>query len=292
MSDKPPRLGCLRIEFRAARDMTFRRDPTYLLLAALYRALDESGEVAADLMWRLHNGQPKPFALSPLILERAGGDVPAASVSNVAAGDRLRVRWSALDAATLAALPRVLVPYLVEGRTIALERGDIRVEGWSLLRPPGTAIPVAPTYADLFAHARPADEIALRFTSPVAFRRGAEPIPLDQLAARHFFGGYLERWRAFSPAEMGDRPAAELLDAIQLQQPLELWPAPPPRWPSKAPRQAAIGVARFHVEGDAGLRRRVTALANYAWYCGTGGATAFGYGQTERIPPDPVAGSQ
>jgi CRISPR-associated endoribonuclease Cas6 len=134
------------------------------------------------------------------------------------------------------------------------------------------------TYAALLTGATPQRRISLTFRSPTSFRRGDRrtgqaPEP------RTCFTGYLLKWNAFSPVLM---PEETLLEYVSLHMKLfrqELRPAP-----MKLGRYVIRGVVGTVVwtaeDGTPYVLRLVNALADYAFYCGTGTHTTQGMGQT------------
>lgn len=276
----PVRLGCRVVEFVAPGGLAPRRDPNEALLAAIYRAIDTHPALDAAFRRQIHDERVKSFTLSPLaVVSEDGTAVPVETLGGAPRGARLQVRWAVLDGAAAGAMERVLARAL-GGFSLELERQELVVTRVSDPAPP---LACSTTYAALFAQAQPASEIALALTSPFAVRSGHSVVAPADLAPRHFFGAWRDRWLAFSPAELAAVPAADLLGAIRLVPPPDLRLAPRRLLQSKAPARAFTGVVRFQIAGDDAIRQHAAALADYARYCGTGSGTAWGMGQTERL---------
>jgi CRISPR/Cas system endoribonuclease Cas6 (RAMP superfamily) len=274
-------VSAIEVHFRAGDDLVFRDAPNYLLLTACLAAIDAAPGVAPETKRRVHDErQRKSFSISPLV--RVPERAPAAMQPSIPAGARLAVRVCALDSATLRAFVRAFASR--RDSPLRLDHQPLHVLGWREAAPPGAPFAHG-TYAELLAAARPAESIALRLASPTAFRSGDAVVPPSAVQARHFFGGYFARWKAFSPAELAPFARQDLLAAVTAIDVSGLREAPL-SFAVKQPRSAWLGEVRFRIAGDAATATLLAALADFAAFCGTGSGTAMGLGQTERLVID------
>ncbi|HEU0115085.1 MAG TPA: CRISPR-associated endoribonuclease Cas6, partial [Thermomicrobiales bacterium] len=136
--------------------------------------------------------------------------------------------------------------------------------------------PIA-TYEELWAAARPANELTLRFLSPTAFRH--KGLDILQPEPRLAFGRLLRRWETFAPTvalpldETSLAARVHLMDARLTVRPVELGARRQPGF---------VGWARYRLDGDAAFQTAVAALADYAAYAGVGARTALGMGHARR----------
>jgi CRISPR-associated endoribonuclease Cas6 len=141
------------------------------------------------------------------------------------------------------------------------------------------------TYEELAAgallQARRPRRLTLHFASPTTFhsRERHQPFPLPELVFRQ----WLEKWNAFAPAAFPPGVLTFVEEALAVSH---------YRLESRVVRFGEalfIGFSghctyRFLVT-DAYWQRVVQALAQYAFFCGTGAKTVFGLGQTRLLVP-------
>jgi CRISPR-associated endoribonuclease Cas6 len=267
-----PELGVLSLSLVPERCCTFSASPAASLRAALLRRLELFDP---DLSYTLHHtpegasSTERPWTVSPLLgpLTCTAGSLAAE------AGQTYRVRITGLAPRILDGLNAAFLSnHTLAREPLHLERVPFRIglEGthWESLG----------TYAALLTGATPQRRISLAFRSPTSFRRGGRrtgqaPEP------RTCFTGYLLKWNAFSPVLI---PEDELLEYVSLHlKPArqELRPAPMKLGRYVIP--GVVGTVEWLAEGGAPhLLRLVNALADYAFYCGTGTHTTQGMGQT------------
>ncbi|HLF25543.1 MAG TPA: CRISPR system precrRNA processing endoribonuclease RAMP protein Cas6 [Anaerolineae bacterium] len=202
--------------------------------------------------------EPKPFTLSPLV-EEGGG--------------RYRFRVTLLE--------DEYGPYVSKGME---QERTVRV-GSKILAIDGEATVEHRTYADIAQPAGTSPVITLRFDSPTAFKTRGMHYPLpDPILV---FASYHARWNAFAPAE------------FHIDESWSEWLAGSGAVSRFALRSETLdfgeyrhvgctGVIQFTVtargpEANAG-RGPLNALADYAYFCGTGHKTTQGLGQTRRLP--------
>jgi len=134
------------------------------------------------------------------------------------------------------------------------------------------------TYLGIITRASCDRHIELELISPTAFRSGGKRNVLLP-EARLVFGSYLNRWREFSPVEVED--VTPWLDEIILS-----------RYRLRTSildfgfyqETGFIGKCRFELASDIpeNVAKSLNALADFAFYCGTGAKTTMGMGQTRR----------
>jgi len=135
-------------------------------------------------------------------------------------------------------------------------------------------------YQELFAEAQPARKISLQFLSPTAFRSGGKRNVLFP-EARLVFGSYLNRWQYYSPVKINEAIVKALSDIVVT------------RYKLNTHILHFNGYQEIGFEGNCTFElpsdldevavKTVNALADFAFYCGTGAKTSMGMGQTRRI---------
>jgi len=136
------------------------------------------------------------------------------------------------------------------------------------------------SYQELFTESQPVRKISLRFLSPTAFRSGGKRNVLFPEASLAF-GSYLSKWQHFSPIKV-DEHTAELLGGIivaryKLNTHIMHF--------SSYQEIGFEGACTFELPADfdEDSLKTINALADFAFYCGTGAKTTMGMGQTGRI---------
>lgn len=210
----------------------------------------------AELARRVHTrDDPKPYTVSPLIL----------------ANDVAHFRITLLDDALYAPL----------ARGIADQRA-VRVL-WASL--PFATEPRLEqrTYAQIAQEAREDTNIVLRFESPTSFKSREMHYPLpDPILV---FESYRARWNAFAPEPLhiADAWAEWLARAVAVAR----FEMRTQVMPFKDYTQIGfVGMVQYSVIARAPNREGIgplNALADYAYFCGTGHKTTQGCGQTRRL---------
>lgn len=138
------------------------------------------------------------------------------------------------------------------------------------------------TFADLLSGAPCQREVTLQFTSPTVFRsRGRRNVVFPEPAL--VFSSYLSKWRHFSPPQTNlDKHLATCFDTIlvhkyQLRTRLLEF--------SRYREIGFEGKCTFELGADLtdDQVRALNALADFAFYAGTGAKTTMGMGQTRRL---------
>jgi len=233
--------------------------------------LGQSSQVMAD---RLHRDDAhKPFTVSPLLgrFNRAGAGV--AIVQGAEYGIRLTflsddIYAHFMDAACKAAER----PLHLEAAVFGLQQVCFNYRQSPLCR--------MSSYEELYYGDRADHSLKLKFTSPTVFRSGGKRnilVPEPGLV----FSSYLRKWQQFSPLKYADSLAKSLRALNLAWHRLRTY-----RWHFNDYVETGFeGECLFKIPEDMDLStvRAVNALANFAFYCGTGAKTTMGMGQTRRI---------
>jgi len=234
--------------------------------------------VSPRLAAELHGGSPtKPFTLSCLQQqpERHPEAAPPAS-SGV-----FWFRVTTLTKPLFSAVDEALHGYLSTGESIQLGQDAsfqiVSVQTSSMGRHSWSNLT---SFSDLYELAKAASEITLQFCSPATFKQRAKnvPLPLPSLV----FASYLQKWNAFSPVKF---ERASLLSWVEDNVAIE----------QHRIATTMVSFGRFRLVGFTGVCRyralkddtdrlkALNALADFAFYCGTGAKTTMGMGQTRRL---------
>lgn len=199
---------------------------------------------------------PKPFTLSPL--------------QNNDAVYRFR----------LTLLEDDYYPYIASGvryeRTVRIDRNIFELDGEPHVEHHG--------YDEIDALALTNPEIILSFESPTSFHvKGMDdPLPFP----RRVFESYLRRWNAFSGEPI--EPRDDFLEWIETHLAVSrLEVATQSHMFETYIHIGCVGRVQYRVakriSGNRERIRQLNALADYAYFCGTGHKTTQGMGQTRRL---------
>ena len=246
--------------------------------ALLLRLIDESNpHLAADLH---SDSQVKPFTVSPLQgkLARTGG-------RQVALKDNVyRLRFTTLSEDVFTSLNKTLLSKFISENVINLEGNKFTII--SVGMEPSEEDPWAglSSFEELYDGASEELKVTLAFRYPTTFRQRGMNF-LFPLPANAFYG-YWQKWNAFSPMRIDDSfipwiEASVMVEAHRLQTRAVHF--------DNFQLNGFIGTCRYCTM--AGPRERVkelNALADFAFYAGTGAKTTMGMGQTRRIDARPL----
>jgi CRISPR-associated endoribonuclease Cas6 len=236
--------------------------------------LDIIGRLSPGLAGTLHADTPlRPFTISGLI----GQSDEEQTAGRVNAGNTYYARFTFLDA-SISSVFRDAAGRLVREVRL-LDKARFVIEGL-LERSSESPLCGAVAAEQLLHSAGSARKIHLQFFSPCVFRsqgRRNVVFPLPQLV----FGSWLARWQHFSSAPL-DPLLANIFERVNVSRYALLT------------RPAGYGsYLETGFEGDCvfELPKNISdeeagclnALADFAFYCGTGAKTAMGMGQTRRI---------
>lgn len=145
---------------------------------------------------------------------------------------------------------------------------------------PGDSLTSFDSYEGILSRASAHYQIEMEFLSPTAFRSGGRRnviFPDPGLV----FGSYFNRWQAFSPVELDDAVTSWLEKMLVARYRLET------RLLDFGSYQEVgfSGRCRFLLDRNTPeeITTGINALADFAFYCGTGAKTTMGMGQTRRV---------
>ncbi|MCD5401279.1 CRISPR-associated endoribonuclease Cas6 [candidate division NPL-UPA2 bacterium] len=239
---------------------------------ALFLSLIE--KATPQLATLLHSDMPyKPFTVSPLY----GGMKRHKDSVTISPHEVYQLRFTLLDDLLFSPLVRSLAEQ--EEREIYLEKAAFKIED-ILLSSFDSSLTGVDSFNDLLQRATPQTKIALEFLSPVTFRSAKGRnilLPLPELV----FGSYLEKWNAFSPLKI-DLSRQILGEKMTLSK----YHLKTKVLEFKTHREIGFeGRCTFEAEDEEGEEelKKINALADFAFYSGTGAKTTMGMGQTRRI---------
>lgn len=236
--------------------------------------LDMVRRSSPALAQRLHDAPAaKPFTLSPLHgkFARAGPGVL------ITAGEIYTIRLTILEDEIFAAfLDSVLG--LKGDALLSLEGASFHLE--EALTTPGSNPGVSCTSFEAICDGDRDGEIAVSFLSPTTFRSaGKRNVLFPQPGL--VFGSLLARWNALSPVKLPEwlKETAEskvILSQYNLRTRILHFP--------KYQEVGFEGVCHFLLGNSVDVEtvQSLNALADFAFYCGTGAKTTMGMGQTVR----------
>ena len=254
--------------------------------------LDIACQMDSKIAGRLHQNQPyKPFTVSPL---QGKFDKQGKGSISISAGTECWVRFTIMDDYLLSAVVR----FFTEGKATTICLGDsifqvTRVTTneddthghWS----------ACTTFEDILDSAAPFSKLNVRFYSPTTFKVRDEtanspqnhvfPDPL------HCFQSWLKKWNALSAAHI-DEDA--LLSFIQRHIQFSRYSIETRIMNFGGYKQLGfVGDCEYRFTGNESMSKtnggngntreflkQAEALANFAFYCGTGYKTTMGMGQT------------
>lgn len=145
---------------------------------------------------------------------------------------------------------------------------------------PGNSLTGFDSYEGILSRTSAHYQIEMEFLSPTAFRSGGKRnviFPDPGLV----FGSYFNRWHAFSPAKLDDAITSWFEKIIVARYRLET------RFLDFGSYQEVgfSGRCRFLLDKNTPeeIATGINALADFAFYCGTGAKTTMGLGQTRRV---------
>jgi CRISPR-associated endoribonuclease Cas6 len=136
------------------------------------------------------------------------------------------------------------------------------------------------SYQELLTESQPVRKMSLQFLSPTAFRSGGKRNVLFPEASLAF-GSYLSKWQHFSPIKV-DEHTAEFLEQIIVTR----YKLSTRILHFNGYQETGFqGECTFELpaDSDEDSLKTINALADFAFYCGTGAKTTMGMGQTRRI---------
>lgn len=267
-------LASFVVYVRSQGDMPSLTSTGQLLHAAFLSAVAKNDP---GLAAQLHRGNIKPFTLSSLQQHPNQSDkLPPADSPDV-----FWFRITTLTDPLFFSIGQVLHGLLNGASLISLGDGThfqvVKVHSGPVERLCWTGIS---SFEQIYNESVPEDDITLCFYSPTSFKQRDKsvPLPLPGLV----FASYLQKWNAFSPLKF-DR--ASLLAWVQDNVGIG----------AHRIETMMVSFDKFHIVGfvgtcryrslkkDAEKQRILNALADFAFYAGTGAKTTMGMGQTRRL---------
>jgi CRISPR-associated endoribonuclease Cas6 len=217
----------------------------------------------------------KPYTVSLL-----NGKLPqVAGERMVVAGVTYWARFTTLTEEMYNVLNPVLLGHFLRGDTVTLDGIAFKVIDVTTEPREDKRLGRLSSAEEIWEHAQPATDLTLRFVSPTAFKqRGLNllfPIPAN------VFHSYREKWNAFTsfPIDEGFVPWVDqnvAVEAHRLQTRMF--------WLDELQVHGFTGRVRYTVKDQDTMRlKQLNALADFAFFCGTGQKTTLGMGQTRRI---------
>ncbi len=190
-------------------------------------------------------------------------------------GDRFGLRVTCLDDALLERWIDWAQALNRRPSRIETSRGAFLLEGASFQGGWNRRAPYDRIYAEASETRR---AFTLKFYSPSVLDRAGRPYPLPDPAG--IFRGYLERWAVLAGAE----PAEGLREWIERGLGLVDFRL---RMGRAGPVAGFLGSVSLRIEGRCpeSVIKGLNALADYAFFCGTGRYTERGMGWTRRVGP-------
>jgi CRISPR-associated endoribonuclease Cas6 len=238
----------------AIRGQQLPENATPALHATFFQWL-ERGD--AEIARQVHAvSDPKPYTISPLVRD----------------GDAAHFRITLLDDALWSPLK------------VGIEsKPEVRVL-WATLPLADEPRVESRSYTTLAHNAREESTITLQFDSPTSFKSREMHYPLPDPVL--VFASYHARWNAFAPAELQIDAAWDewVRDSVAVSR-FELKTEVVRH--KEFSQIGFVGVVQYSVAGKhADVRAGIgplNALADYAFFCGTGHKTTQGMGQTRRV---------
>jgi CRISPR-associated endoribonuclease Cas6 len=163
-------------------------------------------------------------------------------------------------------------------KTVKLGTAKFKIDGVDTINKRAPAMSFQ-SYQDILDSASANPQIELEFLSPTTFRSGGHNVmfPEPELV----FGSYLNKWQAFSPIKLDDSLPTwfdkVLVARYRLQTHILDF--------GSYKEVGFTGKCRFELGKDfpEEMAKMVNAMADFAFYCGTGAKTTMGMGQTRRL---------
>jgi CRISPR-associated endoribonuclease Cas6 len=249
------------------------------LHALLFNLIAQENRALAE---QLHADAPsKPFTVSPL-----RGKIKRAGERRLATPEQFySVRYTTLADDLFNALSKILLGKFLYRGNVTLDGAEFVVQNVAVEPEKSRGWGSISSAEEIWARASSAPDIALRFASPTAFRqRGLNllfPIPAN------VFHSYREKWNAFASPAIDDTFLAWVeqnvaVEAHELESRMT--------WFGGFQLHGFTGWCRYTAKDkDAARLKQLNALADFAFFCGTGQKTTQGMGQTRRMKAEEPA---
>jgi len=223
-----------------------------------------------ELAARLH--QPRgelPFSISPLL-----GCYVKQGFSYLHQGERVAFRLTFLREELLTAAISAFFNAAAADKAFDLHGTQVCIREVVLS---GNKLVSFSSFEKIVADARLESTVTFEFTSPTCFK--SERVQLLFPEPKLVFSSLLRKWNAFSPvklpAELAEDFAAIKVASFDLRTQLVRF--------SKYKIIGSTGRITYALPKDSAHLQALNALADFAFYCGTGAKTTMGMGQTRRL---------
>lgn len=241
-----------------------------------------------DLATELHDVTGvKPYTLSPL----SGRMQTSREMVTIVPEERYWFRATFLNDAIYAPFARGLD---ASAREVRLGRASFHLETIRAGASQSDAWAGQATFQEISNRADTSSAVDLEFLSPTSFKQGDHDLPLPMPAS--VFGSWLQRWEVFAGIPISDESRAIIglkshggscaiaVGRHRIQTKSLVF--------TKSVKIGFVGRVRFVLPKTASetALRELNALADFAFYCGTGQKTTMGMGQTRRSRARVAAG--
>lgn len=218
--------------------------------------------------------QLRPLTVSPLL----GEFTREGFRRRVSPAQVYLVRYTTLSDDLFNALSKILLGKFIYRGKVTLDGveftvQDVAVEpdqsrGWGRLATP----------EEIWEHASTQCDVSLRFSTPTAFNQ--RDLNLLFPVPRNVFHSYREKWNAFTQLPIGD----ELIAWVEQNVAVEAHSLSTRMvWFSDFQKHGFVGWVRYIArEANPARLKEMNALADFAFFAGTGIKTPMGMGQTRR----------
>jgi len=260
------------VNFKAQGDAVVSPTQGYRIHAMFLDMLRQASPDAAQEFHDLDGA--KPFTVSPLQGRLSGGRLGL----KLTEGQTYWVRFTVLEEKLFAYLLDALLK--ASTRTLRLDQAALRIDE-VLTRPGASPLCRCQGFDSILEAARAERQVHLRFLSATAFRSGGKRNVLFP-EPRLLFNSYLTRWQSFSPVKLDDR----VLEVVDRGTRIARYKLETRILDFGSYQEVGFeGTCTIEVAEEVPEQtvRCLNALADFAFYCGTGAKTAMGMGQTHRL---------
>lgn len=260
------------VNFKSQADAVIPSTRGYYAYALFLDLLRRANPTVAQKLHDLEG--PKPFTLSPLQgkFHRESGNI------KLTASD---IYWMRLTFLQEDVFAHFLDAALRAGnRVLRLDQASLVIH--EILTAPGSSpMCKCQTFEEIRSNASTKRQIRFGFLSPTAFRSGGKRNVLFP-EPRLVFNGYLAKWQSLSPVKLSDNLLSLTEKGLSLTQykietrMLDFGSYQEAGFEGKCTLEIADEMSEETIKS-------FNALADFAFYCGTGAKTTMGMGQTRRL---------
>lgn len=266
-----PEVYSVSVKLRALKEVVISQAHGYQVYGLFLSVLRMSSQSLAEELHELDGA--KPFTVSPL-QGRFGR-----------AGEGLRVIPEARYSLRFTFMKSDVFAHFLDGtmkwgdNTVELGSGSFQVEEVNPASKKDSSTGFQ-SYQGILNGASAQHQIELQFSSPTAFRSGGKRnvvFPAPELV----FGSYLNRWQVFSTVKLDDSISSWSDRIVVARYRLETHILNFGSYQEVG----FTGKCRYELDKNTPeeVAHALNALADFAFYCGTGAKTTMGMGQTKRL---------